>query len=130
VEAEVHVGAPLGAGDLGIERSLVVAIEVAMHLDDGRDAAERRRSGLGRVVGVIRRRIELNVRIDRPREDRAAARIELRPVEAVRGIPTEHRLDGPVAADEAAADLVAVRIDERGVAQPEVAAAHVSPGGP
>ncbi len=67
VEAEVDVGAPLRTLDLGEELLAGIAREVAVHLEDRSHAAHRRRAGLARVVAIVLDRVELDVRVDRPR---------------------------------------------------------------
>ena len=122
VEREVDVRPRLGAVELGLELSLRIPIEVAVHLHDRRDAAERGRAGLGRVVSEVGLWIELHVRVHEPREHVPAARVDhIRPVQDGRRVAGEDLADDAVAGDQTAVDDLSVRIDEARVHQHQAA---------
>ena len=122
VEREVDVRPRLGAVELGLELVRRIPVEVAVHLHDRRDAAERSRAGLGRVVSEVGLWIELHVRVHEPREHVPAARVDhIRSVRDGRRVAGEHLADDAVASDQTAVDDLSVRVDEARVHQHQAA---------
>ena len=122
VEREVDVRPRLGAVELGLELRLRIPVEVAVHLHDRRDAAERGRAGLGRVVSEVGLWVELHVGIHEPREHVPAARVDhIRPVRDGRRVAGEDLADDAVASEKAAVDDLPVRVDEARVHQHQAA---------